>query len=228
MIYFKDGKDSVIARNRVSGSRFGTDVCTGVYSDNVSVINNTCSAGRGRDETKTYVSGFELWAPNSVIANNTSYDNDGSGITIGGNNCIVIGNRCWNNAGLSGVVGGSGIVAVLTRGCRMLHPVLVFIGNSCFDTRPRSAMTQTYGYNEPGNGLTDIIQFGNDYDRNKLGSTHLVPFQLDQTSSKFIQVKRLARPISSEMKNKLKALANADDTGMSDSTRRILRQYLSQ
>jgi hypothetical protein len=30
------------------------------------------------------------------------------------------------------------------------------------------------------------------------------------------------------MKNKLKALANADDTGMSDSTRRILREYLSQ
>src|ERR1700675_674223 len=39
----------------------------------------------------------------------------------------------------------------------------LFIGNSCFDTRPRSAMTQAYGYNEAGNGLKDIKQFGNDY-----------------------------------------------------------------
>jgi hypothetical protein len=35
-------------------------------------------------------------------------------------------------------------------------------------------------------------------------------------------------PISSELKNKLKALANADDTGMSDSTRRILGEYLGR
>ena len=49
LIYF-NGKDSVIARNRVSGSRFGTNILTGVYSDNVSVINNICSDGRGRDQ----------------------------------------------------------------------------------------------------------------------------------------------------------------------------------
>ena len=228
MIYFKDGKDSVIARNRVSGSRFGTGVITGVHSDNVSVINNTCSAGRGRDETKTYVSGFELWAPNSVIANNTSYDNDGSGIAIGGNNCIVIGNRCWNNAGLSGVVGGSGIVAVAHKRLPNAASGSLFIGNSCFDTRPRSAMTQTYGYNEPGNGLTDIKQFGNDYDRNKLGSTHHGAVSARPNVFQIHSSETARSPISSEMKNKLKALANADDTGMSDSTRRILRQYLSQ
>src|SRR4029077_18422454 len=42
LIYF-NGKDSVITGNRVSGSRIGTNICTGVYSDNVSVINNICS-----------------------------------------------------------------------------------------------------------------------------------------------------------------------------------------
>ena len=227
MIYFKDGKDSVIARNRVTGSRFGTGIITGVHSDNISVINNTCSGGRGRDVTKTYVSGFELWGTNSVIANNTSYDNDGSGIAVGGNNCIVIGNRCWNNAGLSGAVGGSGIKAVAHKRLPNAASGSLFIGNSCFDTRPRSAMTQTYGYHQAGKGLTDIKQFGNDYDRNKMGATHYGAFGRPNVLQ--IHTNDTARlPISPEMKNKLKALANADDTGMSDSTRRILREYLSQ
>jgi len=228
MIYFKDGKDCVIARNRISGSRFGTGIITGVHSDNISVINNTCSGGRGRDETKTYVSGFELWAPNSVIANNTSYDNDGSGIAVGGNNCIVIGNRCWNNAGLSGVVGGSGIVAVAHKRLPNAASGSLFIGNSCFDTRPRSAMTQAYGYNEPSKGLQDIKQFGNDYDRNKMGATHSGSV-FGRPNVLQIHANDTARsPISSEMKNKLKALSSADDTGMSDSTRRILREYLDR
>jgi hypothetical protein len=227
MIYFKDGKNSVIARNRVSGSRFGTGIITGVHSDNISVINNTCSGGRGRDQTKTFVTGFELWGTNSVIANNTSYDNDGSGIAVGGNNCVVIGNRCWNNAGLSGVVGGSGIVAVAHKRLPNAASGSLFIGNSCFDTRPRSAMTQAYGYNER-DGVTDIKHFGNDYDRNKLGSTHHGSASARPNIFQIHASETARSPISSEMKNKLKALANADDTGMSDSTRRILRQYLSQ
>ena len=225
LIYF-NGKDSVIARNRVSGSRFGTNICTGVYSDNVSVINNTCSGGRGRDECKSYVGGFELWAPNSVIANNSSYDNDGPGITMGGNNCIVIGNRCWNNAGLSGVVGGSGIVA-------RAHPTFpnaatgsVFIGNSCFDTRPRGAMTQAYGYNEVGNGLKNIVHFGNDFDHNKNGSVHSNSL-FGHVNILKVRTNDAGSAISPAMKNKLKALA-ADDTGMSDFARRALHKYLEQ
>ena len=228
MIYFKDGKDSVIARNRVNGSRFGTGIITGVHSDGISVINNSCSGGRGRDQTGTYVSGFELWAPNSVIANNTSYDNDGAGIAVGGNNSIVIGNRCSNNAGLSGVVGGSGIVAVAHKRLPNAASGSLFIGNSSFDTRPRRAMTQAYGYNEASKGLKDIKQFGNDYERNKMGATHAVDL-FGRRNVVQIHANNTARsPISSEMKNKLKALANADDTGMSDSTRRILREYLGQ
>jgi Pectate lyase superfamily protein len=227
-IYFKDGKDSLIARNRVSGSQSGTGIITGVHSDNISVINNTCSGGRGRDETGTYISGFELWAPNSVIANNNSYDNDGAGIAVGGNNSIVIGNRCWNNASLSGVVGGSGIVAVAHKKLPNAASGSLFIGNSCFDTRPRGAMTQAFGFNDPGNGLTDIKQFGNDYGRNKMGATHHGPISGRPNLLQIHANDTAASPISPEMKNKLKALANANDTGMSDSTRRILRQYLNQ
>jgi hypothetical protein len=211
-----NGKNSIIARNRVTGSRCGTGIGTGVYSDNVSVINNTCSGGRGRDETNCIVNGFELWAPNSVIANNTSYDNDGAGIETGGNNCIVIGNRCWNNAGLirlSGVVGGSGIVA-------RAHPTWpnaasgsLFIGNSCFDTRPRGAMTQAYGYNEVGKGLKNIKHFENDYNRNRIG-----PAKFSSAGGQM--------QISPEMKNKLKALAQ--DPDMPDIARRALREYLER
>ncbi len=175
------------------------------------------------------MSGFELWAPNSVIANNTSYDNDGTGIAIGGNNCIVIGNRCWNNAGLSGAVGGSGIVAVAHKRLPNAASGSLFIGNSCFDTRPRGAMTQAYGYNEPSNeGLKDIQQFGNDYGRNKMGATHYGSVFGRPSVLRIHANDTAPLPISTEMKNKLKALANADDTGMSDSTRRILREYLDR
>jgi len=45
----------------------------------------------------------------------------------------------------------------------------LFLGNSCFDTRPGSAMTQAYGYHEVGNGFKDVKQFGSDYERNKDG-----------------------------------------------------------
>jgi len=50
----------------------------------------------------------------------------------------------------------------------------LFIGNSCFDTRPCRAMTQAYGYNEGGKGLKYIKHFGNDYDRNKMGPGHYI------------------------------------------------------
>lgn len=231
MIYFKDGKDSTITRNKITGSRFGTGIITGVHSDNIYVINNTCSGGRGRDQTGTYVSGFELWGTNSVIANNTSYDNDGSGIAIGGNNDIVIGNRCWNNAALSGPVGGSGIVAVSHRRLPNAASGSVFIANTCYDTRERGAMTQTFGYNEPDNGVQGIQQFGNDYERNKLGATHAGPMAGRPGRRNLFQVhtnEGAGGAISPEMNSKLKALASANDTGMSDATRRILRDYLNR
>jgi hypothetical protein len=211
-IYF-NGKNSIIARNRVNGSGSGTNICTGVYSDNVSIINNICSGGHGIDENKCYVSGFELWAPNSVIANNTSHDNDGPGITMGGNNCIVIGNRCWNNAGLSGRVGGSGIVARAHQRLPNAASGSLFIGNSCFDTRPRGAMTQAYGYNEVGKGLTNIKHFENDYNRNRIG-----PAKFSSAGGQM--------QISPEMKSKLKALA--EDADVSDSARRVLHKYLDR
>ena len=70
-------------------------VSTGCHA--VEITGNICTGGRGFDVNRTWVSGFELWAPNSLIANNIAYDNDGSGIHVGGQNCIVIGNHSYNN-----------------------------------------------------------------------------------------------------------------------------------
>src|SRR5262249_55530261 len=104
----------------------------------------------------------------------------------------------------------------------------LFIANSCWDTREGNAMTQSYGYNEPASGLQGIQQFGNNYERNKLGATHSGPtggrlrvFQVRANET-------AGAPISAEVKAKLVALANSSDTGMSDATRRILREYLSR
>ena len=43
------------------------------------------------------MSGFELWSSDSIIEGNIAYDNDGSGIIIGGKNCVVIANESYNN-----------------------------------------------------------------------------------------------------------------------------------
>jgi hypothetical protein len=76
--------------------------------------------------------------------------------------------------------------------------------------------------------LKDIKQFKNDYDRNKMGATHYADLFGRRNVVQIHANDTASSPISPEMKNKLKALANADDTGMSDSTRRILREYLGR
>jgi hypothetical protein len=226
LIYF-NGRDSVIAGNRVGGSRFGTNICTGVNSDNVSIIGNVCSGGRGRDQTNCVVSGFELWAPDSLIANNYSYDNDGPGITMGGNDCIVIGNRCSDNARLTGNIGGSGIVGRAHARLSNAASGSVFIGNICFDTDwPHGSMTQAYGYNELGAGLNNIQHFGNDYSRNRLGparyrSVACRPNTLQGGMD-------AAPPIAPAMRARLVSLLNSGNVTLSDFARRALEEFLKQ
>ena len=74
-------------------------------------------------------------------------------------------------------------------------------------------MTQAYGYNEAGNGLKNIKLFENDYNRNRIGSA-----KLSRAGGQM--------QISPEMKNKLETLA--EDADMSDSARRVVREYLSR
>lgn len=79
-------------------------------------------------------------------------------------------------------------------------------------------MTQNYGYAEQPGGLKHIRHFGNNYDNNKIGSTRY--------NSIFGQ-RNVPEIESSEMKNKLKALADAqdaEDIDMLDTARRALRQ----
>jgi hypothetical protein len=224
------GFNSTIARNRINNVGFGSGISTGLAANchTIKMIGNTCSGGRGFDVNRTWVSGFELWAPNSVIAGNTAYDNDSTGIFVGGQNCIVIGNHSYNNGVHREAFG---------FGAGYLNPVdnasgSIFIGNRADDTRyPGSSATQAYGYSEqraglPRGGLHDIVHIENDYNGNKIGPTKYNsigghPNVSEAQGSRVIQTR-----LSPEMKNRLKALAQ--DADLPDSARRALHEYLGQ
>jgi Pectate lyase superfamily protein len=162
------GFNSTIARNRISNAGFGSGIATGQVANchTVQIIGNTCTGGRGFDENHTWVSGFELWAPDSVIANNTAYDNGGSGIVVGGQNCLVKGNLSYNNGVQSNGYGFS----ARYQNSTINASGSVFTGNSAYDTRyPGRGMTQTHGYHEQP-GVKFIKHIGNNYDHNKIGS----------------------------------------------------------
>src|SRR5882762_2097572 len=204
------GADGIIAGNRVnrSGSGSGIFVQGAPSTHAATVTGNICSGGSsGYDAAQGgrwwSVNGFEIWAADSVIYNNIAHDNDGGGFAIGGQNSIVIGNKAYNNGrGHHGYAGFNARIN-LTRGTSASHSI--FIGNSSYD--------QDYGYKEQGGGLSDIKQIGNDYNRNRIG-----PAKSFSAGGQM--------PISSEMKSKLKALAN--DADMPDSARRVVREYLSR
>jgi hypothetical protein len=219
------GFNSTIARNRINNVGFGSGICTGRVGNchTIKVIGNTCTGGRGFDENRTWVSGFELWAPNSVIASNTAYDNDGTGIIVGGQNCIVVGNHSYNNGVHPERFG---------FGARYAGPVnnasgSIFIGNRADDTRyPGSSATQAYGYLEQPGGLHDIVHIGNDYNRNRIrpAKYNSIAGQANVSTNEGSRV--IQARLSSEMKGKLKTLA--DDPDLPDNARRALRECLTK
>jgi len=159
---------STIAHNRVTNAGFGSGIATGQVANchTVQVIGNTCSGGRGYDENRTWISGFELWAADSVITGNRAYDNASSGIIIGGQNCVVKRNQSYNNGVQDGGYGFS---------ARYQNSIInasntVFEDNIAYDTRySGGGMTQTYGYHE-AKGLKNIKQIRNNYDHNRFGT----------------------------------------------------------
>ena len=204
------GDDGIIAGNRISRSGYGSGIFVqgSPSTHSPTIRGNICSGGSsGYDDSQGgkwwSVNGFEVWAPDSVICNNTAHDNDGGGFAIGGQNSIVIGNKAYNNG--RGRHGYAGFNARINprRGTSASHSI--FIGNSSYD--------QDYGYKEQGSGLSDIKQIGNDYNRNRIG-----PAKSFSAGGQM--------PISPEMKSKLKALA--DDADVPDSARHVVREYLSR
>ena len=204
------GDDGIIAGNRISRSGYGSGIFVqgSPSTHSPTIRGNICSGGSsGYDDSQGgkwwSVNGFEVWAPDSVICNNTAHDNDGGGFAIGGQNSIVIGNKAYNNG--RGRHGYAGFNARINprRGTSASHSI--FIGNSSYD--------QDYGYKEQGSGLSDIKQIGNDYNRNRKG-----PAKSFSAGGQM--------PISPEMKSKLKALA--DDADVPDSARHVVREYLSR
>ena len=204
------GSDGMVARNRINRSGSGTGIFVqGSPSTHAAkIIGNICSGGTsGYDGAQGgrwwSVSGFETWAADSVICNNTAHDNDGGGFAIGGQSSIVIGNTAYNNGRVRPGYAGFNARINPTKGASASHSI--FIGNSSYN--------QDYGYKEQSSGLSDIKQIGNDYNRNKKG-----PAKSFSTGGQ--------TPISPEMKSKLKALA--DDADVPANARRVVREYLSR
>ena len=204
------GSDGMVARNRInrSGSGTGIFVQGSPSTHAANIIGNICTGGTsGYDDAQGgrwwSVSGFEIWAADSLICNNTAHDNDGGGFAIGGQSSIVIGNKAYNNGRVRPGYAGFNARINPARGASASHSI--FIGNSSYD--------QDYGYKEQASGLNDIKQIGNDYNRNRKGPT--------KSFSAGGQM-----PISPEMKSKLKALA--DDADVPDSARHVVREYLSR
>jgi parallel beta-helix repeat protein len=214
------GFNSTIARNRVTGSGFGSGIFTGIpmNANRLRIRDNICSGGRGFDENRTWVSGFELWSSDSIIEGNVAYDNDGGGIIIGGKNCVVIANDSYDNG--VHLPKGAGFVARY-KSEDVNASGSVFIGNRAHNSRsPNSSATQTYGYAEQPGRLHNIVHIGNDYNRNRIRpaeyhSTAGQPNVSADQGSRVIQTR-----LSPEMKTRLKALAQDADTG--DTARRAL------
>lgn len=204
------GNDGMVARNRInrSGSGTGIFVQGSPSTHAANIIGNICAGGTsGYDAAQGgrwwSVSGFEIWATDSVICNNTAHDNDGCGFAIGGQNSIVIGNKAYNNGrGRHGYAGFNARINP-TKGASASHSI--FIGNSSYD--------QDYGYKEQATGLSDIKQIGNDYNHNRIG-----PAKSFSAASQM--------PISPEMKSKLKGLA--DNPDLPNQARRAVRECLSR
>jgi parallel beta-helix repeat protein len=204
------GDDGIVAGNHVSRSGSGSGIFVqGAPSTHAPTITgNICSGGSsGYDGAQGgrwwSVSGFEIWAADSVICNNTAHDNDGGGFAIGGQNSIVIGNKAYNNG--RGRHGYAGFNARINPAKRTSASHSIFIGNSSYD--------QDYGYKEQASGLSDIKQIGNDYNRNKMG-----PAKSFSAASQ--------KPISPEMKRKLKVLA--DNPDLPDQARRAVRESIAR
>jgi hypothetical protein len=99
------GSDGMVARNRInrSGSGTGIFVQGSPSTHAANIIGNICTGGSsGYDAAQGgrwwSVSGFEIWAPDSVICNNSAHDNDGGGFAIGGQSSIVMGNKAYITA----------------------------------------------------------------------------------------------------------------------------------
>ena len=214
------GFNSTIARNRVTGSGFGSGIFTGVprNAHTLQIRDNICSGGRGFDVNRTWVSGFELWSSDSIVKGNVAYDNDGGGIIIGGKGCVVIGNDSYDNG--VHVPNRAGFVARYKSEDENASGS-VFIANRAHNTRsPGRTTTQTYGYSEQTGGLHDIVHIGNDYNGNRLrpADYHSTAGQPNVSADQGGRV--LQKRLSPEMKNKLKTVAH--DAELTATARRVL------
>lgn len=163
---------SEISYNTVTESRYGSGIWSGYYpnSSNLLITNNICHHARGQNTVDhTWTSGYEIWAPDSIIADNVAHDNAASGFIIGGQRTIVRHNTSYNN-GAEAPSGGRSGFGVRRVNSDINANYSQFLNNNAYDSRyPNNTQTQEWGIC-PQAGLVGIVLAGNQFTRNKLGA----------------------------------------------------------
>ncbi len=166
--------NTIISGNTITGFGFGAGITTDVGTCyNLAIIGNNISGGTGLDDNAVICGGIETWAPYSSVIGNHCFDNDGDGMSIGGQYNLVSNNHCFNNGKYnSGVPGLAGITARYTNsGVNCNYSV--FTNNNSWDTNGAGG-TQTYGYEEGNALLEGIILSNNQFSVNKTADTHIL------------------------------------------------------
>ncbi len=163
-----DGFDSFIIENKIINAGYGSGIATGLtpFSFHVVVSGNTVKFSIGQDVNGFFVSGYELWAPRSVISGNIAYWCAGPGFFTGGANSVITGNIASENGrelATSGFVAGYFDSSYNASGS-------VYVGNRSFNAAA-AAGPQQYGFDVNGQ-LNHVVQSGNSWNSNKLGSVN--------------------------------------------------------
>lgn len=169
------GADITIANNVCQGTKYGAGIATfavgaagttpGQFYGRYIVQGNNCLNANGTDVDGFKCCGMEIAGPNSLIQNNTIYNNDGEGIRLFAWQSICSGNIVYNNGkGGAGTYTQAGITAFYSAASAIYSASYSLISNNrCFDT---GAGTQKYGYAEQSALLTAMQITGNNLDNN--------------------------------------------------------------
>lgn len=165
------GVDIVWSHNRITNFGYGAGIFSGhdgvgFGTHNWTITGNSITGGQpARDANGFYPKGIEVYGPGAKIIGNTCYNNSGSGIVFGGRNSVVANNSCFDNGLPDNKAVGIAAVYVPPH----IDPSNSIIkGNTCKNIR---GGFQHYGFSDAGVRIaTSGLQFsGNDFSGNRAG-----------------------------------------------------------
>lgn len=165
------GVNIVWSHNRITNFGYGAGIFSGhdgvgFGTHNWTITGNSITGGQpARDANGFYPKGIEVYAPGTKIIGNTCYNNSGSGIVFGGRNSVVANNSCFDNGLPDNKAVGIAAVYVPPH----IDPSNSIIkGNTCKNIK---GGFQHYGFSDAGVRIaTSGLQFsGNDFSGNRSG-----------------------------------------------------------